>query len=74
MGVLCLGVCFSWLTRGGVAITAGPIRSHSFGRVKLNGISKERKVSKNVTSISFEEKCTYNLTFESVRHNNDVLS
>lgn len=41
MGVLCLSVCFSWLIRGGVAPTTGPISSPSFGSVKWKEISVE---------------------------------
>lgn len=43
MGVLCLSVCFSWLMRGGVAPTAGPISSPSLGSVKWKEISVRRK-------------------------------
>lgn len=44
MGVLCLSVCFSWLIRGGVTPTTGPISSPSLGRVKWKEISvKMRK-------------------------------
>lgn len=39
MGVLCLSVRFSWLIKGGVAPTAGPISSPSLGSVKLKDIS-----------------------------------
>lgn len=43
MGVLCLSVCFSWLIRGGVAPTAGPISSPSLGSVKWKEISGAEK-------------------------------
>lgn len=43
MGVLCLRVCFSWLIRGGVAPTTGPISSPSLGSVKWKEMSVVRK-------------------------------
>lgn len=39
MGVLCLSVLFRWGKRGGVAPSAGPISSPSFGRVKWKEMS-----------------------------------
>ena len=64
MGVLCRGVCFSWLTRGGVATTAGPIRSPSLGRVKLNGISTKKRV--------WSPKM-YNSNIEALRQNSEKI-
>lgn len=43
IGVLCLSVCFSWLMRGGVAPTAGPISSPSLGRVKWKEMSAAKR-------------------------------
>lgn len=44
MGVLCLSVCFSWLMRGGVTPTAGPISSPSLGRVKWKEMSAAKSI------------------------------
>lgn len=43
IGVLCLSVCFSWLMRGGVAPTAGPISSPSLGSVKWKEMSAAKR-------------------------------
>lgn len=47
MGVLCLSVCFSWLIRGGVTPTTGPISSPSLGSVKWKEISEVGKQNWN---------------------------
>lgn len=52
MGVLCLSVCFSWLIRGGVAPTTGPISSPSLGSVKWKEISVIEKQKRSQIDFS----------------------